>query len=124
VRTLPATLPPWAKSRLSLTLTTTLTCLCPFNGRQDLATIRVDYVPEERLIEYESFEGFLGGYRTTSITHEAVTVLIAEVLWEALAPRSLHVATKWAPVEGVTVEVTIERRADQTNQDEAVGDLA
>jgi hypothetical protein len=39
------------------------TCLCPKTGQPDFATIRVEYVPDEKVVESKSFKLYLWSYR-------------------------------------------------------------
>ncbi len=67
------------------------TCLCPRSGYPDFATIRVTYTPDKKVVELKALKLYLNSFRDQSISHEAVTNLIFDVLKKNLKPRSLEV---------------------------------
>lgn len=67
------------------------TCICPRSGYPDFATIRVEYTPDESLVELRSLKLYLNSYRDVAISHEAVTNRIFSDLAELLKPRELEV---------------------------------
>jgi 7-cyano-7-deazaguanine reductase len=67
------------------------TCLCPRSGYPDFATIKVTYVPNRKIVELKALKLWLNGFRDQSISHEAVTNLIFDVLKKSLRPRALEV---------------------------------
>jgi 7-cyano-7-deazaguanine reductase len=67
------------------------TCLCPRSGYPDFATINITYVPNRKIVELRALKLWLNGFRDQSISHEAVTNRIFDVLNKDLKPRSLEV---------------------------------
>ena len=67
------------------------TCLCPRSGYPDFATITITYVPNKKIVELKALKLWLNGFRDQSISHEAVTNLIFDVLKKSLKPRALEV---------------------------------
>lgn len=67
------------------------TCLCPRSGYPDFATIKINYVPEAKVVELKSLKLYLNAFRDRAISHEAVTNLIFDDLKKALSPRKLEV---------------------------------
>jgi 7-cyano-7-deazaguanine reductase len=67
------------------------TCLCPRSGYPDFATIRISYTPDEKVVELKALKLYLNSFRDQSISHEAVTNLIFDVLKKNLKPRALEV---------------------------------
>jgi len=67
------------------------TCLCPRSGYPDFATIRISYTPDEKVVELKALKLYLNKFRDQSISHEAVTNLIFDVLMRNLKPRDLEV---------------------------------
>jgi 7-cyano-7-deazaguanine reductase len=67
------------------------TCLCPRSGYPDFATIRISYTPDEKVVELKALKLYLNSFRGLSISHEAVTNLIFDVLMKNLKPRALEV---------------------------------
>jgi 7-cyano-7-deazaguanine reductase len=67
------------------------TCLCPRSGYPDFATIRISYTPDEKVVELKALKLYLNSFRDQSVSHEAVTNLIFDVLKKNLEPRALEV---------------------------------
>jgi 7-cyano-7-deazaguanine reductase len=67
------------------------TCLCPRSGYPDFATIRVTYVPDRKIVELKALKLWLNAFRDQSISHEAVTNRIFDILKKNLRPRKLEV---------------------------------
>lgn len=82
-----------------------MTCRCPINGLEDAACVRVKYRPSSSVVELASFKAYLGSFEGQAALHEEVTEAIQQALRDALEPDYLEVATAWAPVEGVAVEI-------------------
>ena len=67
------------------------TCLCPRSGFPDFATIVVDYVPDQYVVELKSLKLYINGYRNRQISHEDSTNTILNDLVEHLQPRWIRV---------------------------------
>jgi 7-cyano-7-deazaguanine reductase len=67
------------------------TCLCPRSGYPDFAVIRISYTPDANVVELKALKLYLNSFRDQSVSHEAVTNLIFDVLKKNLNPRSLEV---------------------------------
>ena len=67
------------------------TCLCPRSGFPDFATIIIDYVPEQSVVELKSLKLYINGYRNRQISHEASVNLILDDLVGLLKPRWMRV---------------------------------
>ena len=74
--------------------TNEFTCLCPMTGQPDFANIRVQYVPDEKVVESKSFKLYLWSYRNEGAFHEHVINQILEDLVKILDPH-------WCKVIGV-----------------------
>lgn len=94
---------------LWVSLAAPLGCVCPVNGLEDRAMVRVDYRPSAWVVELGSFKAYLDSFVGDAILHEAVAERIQTDLRELLEPDDLTVAIEWAPVEGVncTVRTTV-----------------
>ncbi len=84
------------------------TTLCPITGQPDFATIVVDYVPSELLVESKSFKLFLGSFRNHGTFHEDCIVYIHNRLKEALSPKFIRVTGLWNARGGITIDVVVE----------------
>jgi 7-cyano-7-deazaguanine reductase len=67
------------------------TCLCPRSGFPDFATMIIDYVPDQYVVELKSLKLYINGYRDRQISHENSTNVILNDLFEMLAPRWMRV---------------------------------
>jgi len=70
------------------------TCLCPKTGQPDFATIRVDYVPDQKVVESKSFKLYLWSYRNEGAFHEHVVNCVLDELVKVLDPH-------WCRVRGI-----------------------
>ena len=91
------------------------TCLCPMTGQPDFATIRVQYVPDQKIVESKSFKLYLWSYRDEGAFHEHVINKICDDLVETLDPH-------WVKVTGIFnirggIGITVE--AEQTKPPDA-----
>ena len=67
------------------------TCVCPRTGQPDFATIRIRYVPDQRLLELKSIKLYIWSYRDEGAFHEDVTNRILNDFVAAAAPRWIEV---------------------------------
>lgn len=67
------------------------TCLCPRSGFPDFATIVIDYVPDQYVMELKSLKLYINGYRNRQISHESATNVILNDLVEQMNPRWMRV---------------------------------
>ena len=81
------------------------TSLCPVTGQPDFSRITVDYVPDVRCIETQSFKFYLSSFRNVRSFNEEVVNRILEDLVAACAPRCIWVHGEFAPRGGIGVTV-------------------
>ncbi|GLS44124.1 preQ(1) synthase [Methylobacterium brachythecii] len=81
------------------------TSLCPVTGQPDFATLVIDYVPGEWLVESKSLKLYLGSFRNHGAFHEDCTVGIGRRLTEFLEPRWLRIGGYWYPRGGIPIDV-------------------
>ena len=86
------------------------TCICPRTGQPDFATIRVRYVPDQRLLELLSIKLYIWSYRNEGAFHEAVTNRIVNDLVTATQPRFLRLTAKFFVRGGIFTTVVAEHR--------------
>ncbi len=90
------------------------TCLCPVTGQPDFAKIRVQYVPDQKIVESKSFKLYLWSYRDEGAFHEHVVNKILDDLVSVLDPH-------WCKVTGVFnirggIGITVEAEQTKTPQ--------
>ena len=83
------------------------TCLCPRSGYPDFATIKIKYVPGEKIVELKSLKLYLNSFRNTYIGHEDVTNVIFNELKKKLKPRFLEVVGDFNPRGNVKTVVRV-----------------
>jgi 7-cyano-7-deazaguanine reductase len=67
------------------------TAICPFSDFPDFATLRLDYIPNERCIELKSLKLFINSFREVKIFHEHVINLILEEFVRACDPLRVEI---------------------------------
>ncbi len=93
----------------SVTLETDeFTCLCPLTGQPDFADIRVQYVPDEKIVESKSFKLYLWSYRNEGAFHEHVVNQILDDLVAALDPHWIKVTGAFNVRGGIAITVEAE----------------
>ncbi len=91
------------------------TCLCPMTSQPDFATIRVQYVPDEKIVESKSFKLYLWSYRNERVFHEHVVNQILDDLVAILNPHWCKVTGTFNIRGGIGIEV----EADHTKTPQA-----
>jgi len=70
---------------------TEFTAVCPFSDFPDFATIRLEYVPNERCIELKSLKLYINSFRNIKVFHEHVTNIILEDFVAACDPLKVEI---------------------------------
>ncbi len=70
---------------------TEFTAICPFSDFPDFATIRLEYVPNERCIELKSLKFYINSFRNIKIFHEHVVNIILEDFVAACDPLRVDI---------------------------------
>jgi len=92
-----------------------LTAMCPITRLPDFYTIKLEYEPDERLIELKSLKLFFNSFRDKEILHEEIINEIFNRLIRAISPRWLSVKVN-VNVRG-GIETTITRFWDKEKGD-------
>ena len=85
-------------------------CLCPKTGQPDFATLKLEYVPNERCIELKSMKLYIWSFRNRGAFHEAVTNEILKHLVAVAAPRFMRLFADFNVRGGIYTTVTAEHR--------------
>ncbi len=83
------------------------TCLCPRSGYPDFAVIKINYIPDKKIVELKSLKLFLNSFRGIYISHEEVTNKIYSELKKKLKPRFLEVIGDFNPRGNVKTVVKV-----------------
>jgi 7-cyano-7-deazaguanine reductase len=70
---------------------TEFTAICPFSDFPDFATIRLEYVPNERCVELKSLKLYINSFRNVKIFHEHVINVILADFVNACDPLSAEI---------------------------------
>ena len=85
-------------------------CLCPKTGQPDFATLKLEYVPNERCIELKSLKLYIWSFRSRGAFHEAVTNEILAHLVAATTPRFMRLLAEFNVRGGIYTTVVAEHR--------------
>jgi 7-cyano-7-deazaguanine reductase len=91
------------------------TCLCPRSGFPDFATITIDYVPDQQVVELKSLKLYINKYRNRQISHEAAANTILDDLISLLSPRWMRVVADFS-VRGNIKTIIFAEQATPTYQ--------
>ena len=84
------------------------TCVCTATQQPDFATIKVEYVPDEKIVESKSFKLYIWSYRNEGVFHEHVVNKILEDLVETLDPHYCKVTGIFNVRGGIGITVEAE----------------
>ena len=103
------TFPNHSKRDYTVTLSTEeFTCVCPMTGQPDFAKIKIQYIPDKKIVESKSLKLYLWSFRSEGVFHEHVTNIILDDLVAALQPRWCKVTAEFAVRGGITIHVEAE----------------
>lgn len=103
------TFPNHAKRDYTVTLSTDeFTCVCPMTGQPDFAKIKIQYIPDKKIVESKSLKLYFWSFRSEGVFHEHVTNVMLDDLVEALAPRWCKVTAEFAVRGGIAITVEAE----------------
>ena len=86
------------------------TCLCPKTGQPDFATLKLEYVPDQRCVELKSLKLYVWSFRDRGAFHEAVTNEILGELVGATAPRFMRLVAEFNVRGGIYTTIVAEHR--------------
>lgn len=83
--------------------TSEFSSFCPVTGQPDFGSVSIKYIPQARCLETKSLKLYLQSFRTSKEFWEALAVVIAEDLIEALEPSQLSVSVRQNPRGGISL---------------------
>ena len=72
-------------------------CLCPRSGYPDFATIYIDYIPNELVVELKAIKLYINSFMNRNISHENSANEIYDLLDSKLKPKWLKVVADFNP---------------------------
>lgn len=79
------------------------TSLCPITGQPDFATILIDYIPGEKMVESKSLKLYLFSFRNHGAFHEDCVNIIMKDLIRLMDPKYLEVTGIFTPRGGISI---------------------
>lgn len=83
-------------------------CKCPRSGYPDFATIKLDYTPNEKVIELKALKLYINSFMNRHVSHENSINEIFDALNENLKPRWLKVIGDFKPRGNVHTVIEID----------------
>jgi 7-cyano-7-deazaguanine reductase len=84
------------------------TCVCPLTGQTDFAKIKIQYIPDQLILESKSLKLYLQSFRNEGTFHEHVTNVILDDIVAALAPRWCKITADFTVRGGIGISVDAE----------------
>lgn len=88
-----------------------LCSVCPVTQQPDVATVVIEYRPQQWCIESKSLKLYLWGFRDRAVFAEALAAEIAEEVMATVKPQFVKVALTQRPRGGIEVHAEAERTA-------------
>ena len=88
-----------------------LCSVCPVTQQPDVATVVIEYRPQQWCIESKSLKLYLWGFRDRAVFAEALAAEIAEEVMATVKPHFVKVALTQRPRGGIEVHAEAERTA-------------
>lgn len=79
------------------------TSLCPITGQPDFATIRIDYIPNIKMVESKSLKLYLFSFRNHGAFHEDCVNIIMKDLIKLMDPKYIEVTGIFTPRGGISI---------------------
>lgn len=79
------------------------TSLCPITGQPDFATIVIDYIPDQRMVESKSLKLYLFSFRNHGAFHEDCVNIILKDLIALMDPKYIEVTGLFTPRGGISI---------------------
>ena len=80
------------------------TTLCPVTGQPDFATLTIQYVPGERMVESKSLKLYLFSFRNHGGFHEDCVNVVLKDLRALMQPKYLEVWGRFVPRGGISID--------------------
>lgn len=89
-------------------------CLCPRSGYPDFATIHLEYIPDEWVVELKAIKLYINSFMQRNISHEDAINEIYDVLFAKLKPKFMKIVGDFNPRGNV--HTLIEINSDEVLQ--------
>jgi len=85
-------------------------CMCPRSGYPDFATMKLSYVPNEKVIELKALKLYINSFMNRHISHENSANEIYDALQSNLKPKSIKLIADFNPRGNVHTVITIDSK--------------
>lgn len=82
--------------------------MCPRSGYPDFATLKLEYVPDEKVIELKALKLYINSFMKRYISHENSANEIYDTLYNRLKPRKMKLIADFNPRGNVHTVITID----------------
>jgi len=93
--------------KISITLPE-FTCRCPRSGYPDFATIYLEYIPNQKVVELKALKLYINSFMNRYISHENVANEIFETLYSKLKPHWMKIVADFNPRGNVHTIIEID----------------
>jgi len=83
-------------------------CLCPRSGYPDFATIKIEYVPNDKVVELKAIKLYINSFMYRHISHENSANEIYDTLFKKLSPKKMKLIADYNPRGNVHTVITID----------------
>ncbi|MDR0468068.1 MAG: preQ(1) synthase [Campylobacteraceae bacterium] len=88
-------------------------CLCPRSGYPDFATIYLEYIPNEWVVELKAVKLYINSFMYRNISHEDSINEIYDVLYSRLKPKWMKIVGDFNPRGNVHTLIEIDSEAQE-----------
>jgi 7-cyano-7-deazaguanine reductase len=81
---------------------------CPRSGYPDFATIKIEYIPNKRVIELKALKLYINSFMIREVSHENSANEIFDTLYTKLEPRYMKVIADFKPRGNVHTVIEID----------------
>ncbi len=79
------------------------TSLCPITSQPDFATIHINYIPAQKMVESKSLKLYLFSFRNHGAFHEDCVNIIMKDLIKLMNPKYIEVLGVFSPRGGISI---------------------
>jgi 7-cyano-7-deazaguanine reductase len=83
-------------------------CLCPRSGYPDFATIYIDYIPNDYVVELKAIKLYINSFMNRNVSHEDSANEIYDMLVAKINPKWLKVVADFNPRGNVHTVIEID----------------
>lgn len=84
--------------------------VCPFSGLPDIATLIIEYIPSDKIVELKSLKYYFVSYRQVGIYQEDMTNRIYKDLQDCLEPKAMYLKTIYNVRGGIETECEVGKK--------------